>query len=180
MDGTTLQGNMKGLNKDEISKGEKFVIEKVNKVAGETWLFQMRFQYGAHDVPVPVPIRVTWAGDTPVLTLTDVPIPGYGTYTARVLIYGEQYAGMWSSQKGGGGQVFGKVLRNRDRRRQFPLRSGSIQSTVVARKHWGLLWSARVRITPKPRRGRHGAGMQGRQKITGAAEPVAPIAGPLR
>jgi hypothetical protein len=85
----------------------------VSRVAGDAWLFQMRFQYGNHDVPVPVPIRVTWAGDTPVLTLTDVPIPGYGTYTARVLIYGEQYAGMWSSHKGGGGQVFGQVLRKR-------------------------------------------------------------------
>jgi hypothetical protein len=113
MDGTTLQGNMKGLNKDEMSKGEKFVIEKVNKVAGDAWLFQMRFQYGNRDIPVPVPIRVRWAGDTPVLTLTDVPIPGYGTYTARVLIYGDQYAGMWRSQKGGGGQVFGKLVRNR-------------------------------------------------------------------
>src|SRR5262245_22679478 len=87
MDGTALQGNMKGVNKDAMSKGEKFVIEKVTKVV-DTWLFQMRFQYGDHDVPVPVPIRVTWAGDTPVLTLTEVPIPGFGTYTARVLIYG--------------------------------------------------------------------------------------------
>ncbi len=104
---------MKGLNKDGNSKGEKFGIEKVNKVAGDTWLFQTRFQYGNHDIPVSVPIRVMWAGDTPVLTPTDVPIPGYGTYTARLLIYGEQYAGMWSSQKGGGGQVFGKVVRNR-------------------------------------------------------------------
>jgi hypothetical protein len=106
MDGTTLQGNMKGVNKDTMSQGEKFVIEKITKLMGDTWLFQMRFQYGDHDVPVPVPIRVTWTGDTPVLTLTDVPIPGHGSYT-------EQYAGMWRSQKGNGGQVFGKIVRNR-------------------------------------------------------------------
>lgn len=111
IDGVTLQGNMRGLGKDTMSKGEKFVIEKVTRVMGDTWLFQMRFQYGDHDVPVPIPMRVNWAGDTPVLTLTDVPVPGFGTYTARVLIYGEQFAGMWSSQKGHGGQVFGKVVR---------------------------------------------------------------------
>jgi hypothetical protein len=112
MDGTALEGNMKGLGKDKISQGEKFVIERVTRIAGETWLFPMRFQYGKNDVPVPVPLRVAWAGDTPVLTLTDVPVPGYGTYSARVVIYKEQFAGMWVSPKGGGGQIFGKVVRN--------------------------------------------------------------------
>ena len=91
MDGTTLQDNMKGVNKDAMSEGEKFVIEKITKLVGDTWLFQMRFQYGDHDLPVPVPICLR-AGDTPVFTPSEVPISGFGNYTARVLIYGEQYA----------------------------------------------------------------------------------------
>ena len=72
MDGTALQDNMKGVNKDAMSEGEKFVIEKITKLVGDTWLFQMRFQYGDHDVSVPVPIRVR-AGETPVLTPSEVP-----------------------------------------------------------------------------------------------------------
>ena len=50
-----------------------------------------------------------------MLTLTDVPVPGHGTYSARVVIYKEQFAGMWVSAKGGGGQIFGKVVRNQPR-----------------------------------------------------------------
>jgi hypothetical protein len=39
-------------------------------------------------------------------------IPALGTYTARVLLYEDQYAGTWSS-KDHGGQVFGKIVRAR-------------------------------------------------------------------
>jgi len=39
---------------------------------------------------------VKWAGDTPVITLDNVGIPGGNTYSARVLIYNKTYAGTWS------------------------------------------------------------------------------------
>ena len=45
-----------------------------------------------------------------MITLTDLSIPGVGSYTARVVIYGDQYAGTWSG-KNVGGQLFGKVVR---------------------------------------------------------------------
>ena len=89
---------------------EKYAIEKISKLSGDLWLFQARIQYGSRDVTLPMPLPVKWAGDTPVVTLTDWSIPGLGTYTARVLFYRDQYAGTWSD-KNVGGQLFGRIVR---------------------------------------------------------------------
>src|SRR5713226_8721404 len=102
MTGVTLVGNSTRFNKPGVSGEERYVIEKVSKMTGDLWLFQARIRYGSHDLPLPIPISVKWAGDTPVITLTDVSIPGLGTYTARVLIYRDQYAGTWSGKTAGG------------------------------------------------------------------------------
>ncbi len=112
LSGVTLVGYSTRLNKPGISGEERYVIEKVSKMTGDMWLFQARLRFGSHDLPLPLPISVKWAGDTPVITLTDLSIPGLGTYTARVLIYRDQYAGTWSG-KNEGGQMFGKVVRER-------------------------------------------------------------------
>ena len=42
------------------------------------------------------------AGDTPVITLTHVVVPGLGTFTSRVMVYGDRYAGTWQHDKVGG------------------------------------------------------------------------------
>src|SRR5437762_11916493 len=112
MNGATLVGHSTRLNRDGVSGEEKYVIEKVSKLTGETWLIRARFQYGSHDIPIPVPVTIKWAGDTPVITMTDAGVPGMGSYTARVVLYRDQYAGTWSGQKGGG-QLFGKIVRGR-------------------------------------------------------------------
>lgn len=109
MSGVTLVGHSASPNQPGVSAEERYVIEKVSKLAGDTWLFEARLQFGSHDLPVPVPVQIKWAGDTPVITLTDLTIPGLGTYTARVLLYRDQYAGTWSS-KDHGGQLFGKIV----------------------------------------------------------------------
>ena len=54
------------------------------------------------------PIPVKWAGDTAVITVTNMGIPGMGTYSARVMIYDGQYAGMWTGTNHGG-QMWGKI-----------------------------------------------------------------------
>ena len=108
--GATLNGRFSSTNSDRIS-ADKYTISSVSKLAGDLWTINTRIQYGDHDVTVPVPVHVTWAGDTPVLSLTNAGIPGLGTFTARVLFYGDQYAGTWSSNKGHGGQLFGKLDR---------------------------------------------------------------------
>jgi hypothetical protein len=59
---------------------------------------------------VPLVIPVKWAGDTPVISVTDLSIPGAGTYTARVMIYRDQYAGTWSGVDCGG-HLWGRIER---------------------------------------------------------------------
>jgi len=89
---------------------EKYTIASVSKVGGDIWVFQARIQYGDHDVTVPVPVRLLWAGDTPVVSLTDATIPGLGTFTARVLFYRDSYAGFWQHGAVSGNQ-FGRIIR---------------------------------------------------------------------
>src|SRR5262249_5642004 len=89
---------------------DKYAISKASKVAGDLWMITARIQYGKHDVSVPVPVSVKWAGDTPVITLTDLTIPGLGTFTARVLFYRGQYAGTWSN-KDHGGTMWGRIQK---------------------------------------------------------------------
>ncbi len=112
LSGSTLAGRFTSLKGDKVHE-DKYTVSKVSKLAGETWVIQARIQYGKNDYTVPVPVRVVWAGDTPVLTMTDVGLPGTGKFTVRLLFYRGQYAGTWSNDKGGGGQMFGKVEKAR-------------------------------------------------------------------
>jgi hypothetical protein len=101
---------------------EKYTIASVSKVGGDIWVFQARIQYGEHDVTVPVPVKLLWAGDTPVVSLTDATIPGLGTFTARVLFYRDSYAGFWQHGDVSGNQ-FGRILRGGE---QTPDTSGEM------------------------------------------------------
>jgi hypothetical protein len=108
MSGVTLAGRFSGHGKD--LKEDKYEIESVSKIQGNLWLFKVRIVYENHDVTLPLPLTVEWAGDTPVITLTDVAVPGLGTFTARVLIYRGEYAGTWRG-KSAGGHLFGKIVK---------------------------------------------------------------------
>ena len=112
MTGATLVGHSTLTNREGISDEERYSIDKVSKIGSETWLFQTRMKLGSREVPLPIPVVIKWAGDTPVITLTDLSIPGFGTYTARVVLYRDQYAGTWSG-KNYGGQLFGKIVHER-------------------------------------------------------------------
>ncbi len=108
MSGVVLEGFFTVGEGSELRK-ERYEVAKVSKLGGDIWVFQARIQYGSRDVTVPVPVRMEWAGDTPVLSLTEVAIPGLGTFTARVLFYDEQYVGVWRHGEGGG-LHFGKIV----------------------------------------------------------------------
>ncbi|MBX7074547.1 MAG: hypothetical protein K1X71_15500 [Pirellulales bacterium] len=99
-----------GKESDNPLKADKYTIEKVKKLKDDFWLFEARIQYDGKDTKVPMPLEVKWAGDTPVVTLTKVFVPGLGTFTARVLFYGDEYAGTWSAADHGG-HMFGKIVR---------------------------------------------------------------------
>jgi hypothetical protein len=77
-------------------KEDKYTINSVAKVGGDVWLINARMQYGKKDIVAPIPVQVKWAGDTPVIIVDKVAVPGGGTYSARVLIYEKTYAGTWS------------------------------------------------------------------------------------
>lgn len=93
---------------------DKYVIERVTKVKEDTWKFEARIQYNKKDFKVAMALPVRFAGDTPVVSLTNFAVPGFGSFTARVVMYNGAYAGTWGSAgaNGHGGKLFGKIVTN--------------------------------------------------------------------
>jgi len=89
-------------------KQDEYTMGEVHKGEGDKWVFNASLQFGKQVMNVPLEIPVLWAGDTPVISVTDMTIPGMGTYTARVMISGDHYAGTWSSAKHGG-YMWGRI-----------------------------------------------------------------------
>ncbi len=114
MSGATLIGTftVTGQTEQKLNE-EKYTIESCKKLKSGKWQFKSRIQYGGKDLTVPLALDVMWAGDTPVITLTDLPVPGFGTFTARVLIFRDEYAGTWSGADHGG-HLFGRIERNKE------------------------------------------------------------------
>jgi len=107
--GATLVGNFT-IDKDgpvdptKLLKPDRYELATVNKVKDDFWLFV----YVHKGVPIPLTMKVLWAGKTPVLTLDEFTIAGMGTYSARLMFHGDRYAGTW--QHGAtGGLMFGKI-----------------------------------------------------------------------
>ena len=92
-------------------KADRYTIVSVRKLKDDNWLFNARIEFGGKDVTIPMIIPVKWAGDTPVISVTNLGFPGLGSYTARVVIYGDQYAGTWASAGANphGGHLWGKI-----------------------------------------------------------------------
>ena len=109
MNGVIMKGRSTSLSHDRVSGEEQYIIEKVTKLRDTTWLVESRFKVGEREFPISMPVQIEWAGDTPVLCVTDFAIPGMGTYTARVVLHSGQYAGTWNG-KGYGGQMFGVLV----------------------------------------------------------------------
>ena len=95
---------------DRGGSPERYEIASVTKVDDNRWRFDARMAYGSVDVTLPVVVPIVWAGDTPMVSITDFTIPTLGTFTARVFFYGERYAGSWQHGEFGGlmyGQIEG-------------------------------------------------------------------------
>jgi hypothetical protein len=94
----TFTGRWCGIKDGRLTpeKEDKYTIVGVSKIGGEAWIINARIQYGTKDFMAPIPVFVKWAGDTPVITLDNVGLPGGNTYSARVLIHKNTYAGTWS------------------------------------------------------------------------------------
>ncbi|MCP4246819.1 MAG: hypothetical protein GY778_07195 [bacterium] len=129
LSGATLEGTWQVTEKEadsgRVSLGpasrDTYTIKSVSKSAGDGWVVFARVQYAEHDVTVPVPVRVVWAGDTPVITMDNLAIPGLGTFSARVLFHGGFYSGTWFCKaRDAGGVMSGQVVHQSDAEAKKP------------------------------------------------------------
>lgn len=114
-------------------KEDRYEIKGVTKTVNGSWLIRSRIQYGKFDMVLPVPVKVEWAGDTPVIIVDNMGIPGGNLYSARVVIYDDSYAGTWS---GGGGKVRGLMngMITREEEEAAPAEDKKSESTEASKK----------------------------------------------
>lgn len=100
--------------KDQKVREEEYTITRVEKLKkGDWWEIESRIKYGKHDVTVPMKMEVKWAGETPVITVNRLLVPGLGTFDARVLLRQGKYSGTWAHDEVGG-HLFGKIVKLTD------------------------------------------------------------------
>jgi hypothetical protein len=113
LSGATLEGSftMSGPGRDaaQLSR-EKYTLGEVKKLDGDLWLIPTRIQYNDKDVQIPISLPIEWAGDTPVVVVDNLGLPGFGTVSARVLFFADHYAGYWQHGEARG-NLFGVIHR---------------------------------------------------------------------
>lgn len=74
---------------------ERYEIASVEKVGPDRWRFNATLTCCGFngDIPVVVPLR--FVGDTPMIMMTDTPVPGLGTFSVRLFFHDACYAGTW-------------------------------------------------------------------------------------
>ena len=92
---------------DRPAQPDRYDIASVEKVGDDLWRFNAKI--GESGVTLPLVVTIRWAGDTPMILLTDFTIPSMGTFMTRVFFYRDHYAGTWSNEKGIGGHMFGRL-----------------------------------------------------------------------
>lgn len=102
--------DLKGKSPLSEPKEEKYSITNVEKIDGDKWVINARIQFADKDVTIPVPVRVVWAEDTPIITINELTMPMLGTYSARVMVYRGYYCGTWFGPNYGG-VMSGEITR---------------------------------------------------------------------
>ena len=102
LDNVELVGSFTTDGKDQPPREDRYTILKAAKGEGENWVITAKVGYKGMSVPVNFTVPVKWAGDTPVISMTDQKIPTMGTFTVRLMFYGKHYAGTWSAPDHGG------------------------------------------------------------------------------
>ena len=110
--GARLEGSftMKGKHTIDGTAKESYEISSLDKMPNGLWRFVVRIKYMNTDVNVPLFLKVEWSQDTPMIYVENIPVPGVGTYSARVLFHDGRYAGTWAGD-GYGGHLFGDVKK---------------------------------------------------------------------
>lgn len=116
LSGTTLIGFMGRNHKgriEAVAADAGYRLGKVEKNPAGLWRFDY-FMPGTDTLFDMPPVAVEWAGEIPVIVITEIAIPGKaGTFSARILIDGDQYSGTWSDGKSRG-CMFGAIVRERE------------------------------------------------------------------
>jgi hypothetical protein len=111
LSGATLEGSFTstsaGADPTKLSK-EKYTLGEVKKISDDLWQFPARIEYGGKDVTLPIVLPIRWAGDTPIVTVDNLALPGFGAVSARVMFFEGHYAGYWKHGKHGG-HLFGVI-----------------------------------------------------------------------
>jgi hypothetical protein len=108
MEGASLVGRFTVTGReDRAASPDRYDIQSVEKVGEDLWRFNATIGDGM-DIALPIVVPMRFVGDTPMITLTDLGIPGFGTFTARVFFYQDRYAGTWQGGRGGG-HMFGRI-----------------------------------------------------------------------
>jgi hypothetical protein len=103
--------NMKG-REGQPPRSDSYEIQSVEKVGDNLWRFNARMHCCGVDGAIPIVLPMQFIGDTPVIMMTDTPIPGVGTFTVRLFFYGDEYAGTWAHGEAGG-QMSGRLEKVR-------------------------------------------------------------------
>ena len=90
---------------------DAYQINKATKQEDGQWRIEAVIEYGEAKFPFAMAVPVEWAGDTPMITLTDFQVPMMGKFSARVLFYADEYAGIWIGTDTHRGQMFGRIER---------------------------------------------------------------------
>lgn len=93
------------------AKPETYTISKVEKLPEpDRYRLTSRIQYGETDSEVPIDLEILWSGNTPVITMDNLWVPGMGKFSARVLIHDGRYSGTWAHDAKGG-HLFGRIVK---------------------------------------------------------------------
>jgi hypothetical protein len=91
---------------------DHYGVDRVSKVKDETWNFDAHVEFNKKDMKITLPLPVKFAGDTPVISLTNFTVPGFGAFSVRLVFYDGGYAGTWSAGGDHKGKMFGKIVKN--------------------------------------------------------------------
>lgn len=93
---------------------ERYELKSVEKTKDGLWTFTARVSFLSKDVTLPITVPVVWAGDTPMVSLSNSTLPGFGDQlSAKVIFDNDRYAGTWQHGKFGG-HMWGRIERPAD------------------------------------------------------------------
>ncbi len=111
MQNVALVGHFTIDGREEMGgRPERYELASVTKVGENEWRFDARITFGSTDVTLPVTVPIVWAGDTPMISITDFTIPQLGTFDTRLIFHDDRYAGSWQHGEFGG-LMYGTIER---------------------------------------------------------------------